>query len=611
MKALAASGILLVVILLALTVFSNEPGSPPTKSSQLSTSAIEVETSPSYAVAVQDSIAYAGFGRLLVLIDVSDPHAPRELGSVDAGGIVKSVRLRGRRAFVGASGAGLRIIDVSNSAAPVVADSIVFEDRVEGVDIDGSYAFVAARSLGLIILDVSSRPVEVSRHQTTDQALDVEVEGSYAYVATLFDGVRAIDISDPRNPAETGFAEFDSYDGGGARKVVVEGVRLYSAEPETGMRVSDLSDPADPKFIDMFKTLAAPAGIAVQGRHALVADQQGGLAVLDVQDPSRRTEMARISLPGSPQDVVTAGSHAYVASAEGGLRIVDVTDPERPREVGFYNVRDDVRDVVVSDSYIYAAGKHNGISIRRERNLEQVAFIAGPAERLLKVNDDLIVASAAEGVRIIDIRNPAAPKAMALIDTPGEARAVAFEPGVLIVADGDRGVRSYGMDTGRPIAAYEPPPQPSTMTLKRTPPAAWDVRTTSGFVYAAFDDGLHILTADLRYVSRVSTSERIYRIAVTEGRLYAACDDGLRVFNLENPDRPSLIAIHRTTSFATGLAVTDGNIIASDLSGYISVLEGNNSTMNRRKVADRLFGVSAVDGRIYLAAGLEGVKRLE
>jgi hypothetical protein len=96
------------------------------------------------------------------VIDVSNPLAPVELGSLDTPGDALDVEVAGRLVFVADGTQGLRLIDASNRAAPVEVGSYTAHPGYS-VTAGGGLLYVAAGVSGLRILDVSDpeRPLEL------------------------------------------------------------------------------------------------------------------------------------------------------------------------------------------------------------------------------------------------------------------------------------------------------------------------------------------------------------------------------------------------------------------------------------------------------------------
>ena len=74
----------------------------------------ELPEGPALAVDMEGSLAAFGRGRVLVLVDLTDPSDPVELGSVVLPGVVGSVELTATHAWVAAGPAGLIGVDVSD-----------------------------------------------------------------------------------------------------------------------------------------------------------------------------------------------------------------------------------------------------------------------------------------------------------------------------------------------------------------------------------------------------------------------------------------------------------------------------------------------------------------
>jgi hypothetical protein len=74
----------------------------------------ELPEGPSLAVDMEGRLAAFGRGRVLVLVDLTDPSDPVELGSVVLPGVVQSVELTATHAWVAAGPVGLIGVDVTD-----------------------------------------------------------------------------------------------------------------------------------------------------------------------------------------------------------------------------------------------------------------------------------------------------------------------------------------------------------------------------------------------------------------------------------------------------------------------------------------------------------------
>ena len=102
-------------------------------------------------VAVSGNYAYIEQGQDLVVLDISSPALPVELGRVMTTSIV-DVAISGDYAYVADYTNGLVIVDISSKAAPTLAGSYDTAGQARGVAVSGGYAYVADWWNGFVIL---------------------------------------------------------------------------------------------------------------------------------------------------------------------------------------------------------------------------------------------------------------------------------------------------------------------------------------------------------------------------------------------------------------------------------------------------------------------------
>ena len=268
----------------------------------------------------------------LLIIDVSNPQSPYEVGHYNTPGPAYGVAVVGSYAYVADQDSGLRIIDVSNPQSPFEAGYCDTPGWALGVAVAGSYAYVADFGLGLRIIDVSNpqSPFEAGHCNTPGVACDVAVVGSYAYVADAFSGLRIIDVSNPQSPHEVGHCNTP----GAAYDVAVAGSYAYVADDTSGLRIIDVSNPQSPCEVGYCDTPGSAFGVTVVSTMAYVADGASGLRIIDASNPQSPYEAGYCDTPGSAFRLAVAGSHAYVADEASGLRVINISNPQSPHEVG-------------------------------------------------------------------------------------------------------------------------------------------------------------------------------------------------------------------------------------------------------------------------------------
>ena len=94
------------------------------------------------ACAVSGDYAYIGQGQYFVVLDVSNPAVPVELGRLRTGDIIRDIAVSGSYAYVADNYNGLVIVDITNPAAPALAGSYTTVGYAWDVVVSGSYAYV-------------------------------------------------------------------------------------------------------------------------------------------------------------------------------------------------------------------------------------------------------------------------------------------------------------------------------------------------------------------------------------------------------------------------------------------------------------------------------------
>ena len=107
-----------------------------------------------YAVGVQGNCAYVGEGRDILVLNISTPSSPIQIGRITLPGIVKSIAFLGQFAYVADEEGGLQVVDISNPNVPAIRGFYPSTGFTEGVAILGGRAYVADRGAGLEILDL-------------------------------------------------------------------------------------------------------------------------------------------------------------------------------------------------------------------------------------------------------------------------------------------------------------------------------------------------------------------------------------------------------------------------------------------------------------------------
>jgi len=238
-----------------------------------------------------------------MIIDVSDPTRPKQVGSYD---IIRGcvAKILDHYAYVADYSNGLWVhrLDVSNPVSPKMVGSMQMLPgrRYDAIEIytltSRTYAIASEFHSALRVFDISdiNNPQELGTYPISGDVFDIDVSGPYAYVPNWGAGVLILDISDPTNISEAG----------------------------------------------RYKTPGWASQVHIADRYAYVSCsdcEDGSLQILDISEPTNPTKVSYY--PGPPRGTHICVSHpyAYIADWDVGLRAIDVSIPSQPRLAGSYD----------------------------------------------------------------------------------------------------------------------------------------------------------------------------------------------------------------------------------------------------------------------------------
>ena len=140
------------------------------------------------------------------------------------------------------------------------------------------------------------------------------------------------------------------------------------------------------------------------------------------------TALAWVDIPGHAKDVAVAGDYAFVAAGEAGLQVVDISRLEAPVVVGSLDTAGDAQNIKVVGNTAFLADGPGGLVIvdvsspLAPRLLGQVATPA-PAVDIAVAGDKVYVADE-QGLRVVDVANPASPVVAGGVDLSGKPSGV-------------------------------------------------------------------------------------------------------------------------------------------------------------------------------------------
>ena len=291
--------------------------------------------------------------------------------------------------YVGASNSALRVVDTTSLSDPVLLGSFEVQGNINDIVVEGDYAYLAETSRrtisgqpvggGFRIVDVSSplAPEEIGFfNESLWEFWGVDVQGSYAYLLAQqmctnnFDDCTIrlwiMDVSNPTNPQEMGFYEFNAYFIDPLGDIVVQDQYAYLALQYNGLWIMDISNLTQPSVVGKYESFTPVNEIDVNGEYAYLANSLNEIAIINIQDIAQTVEVSRISLSGNARDIKFAENKLYVAT-EGpcSLRVLDVENPASPIELAYFPGYGDDSHVAVGDRAIYFTIDSEGLFLLR------------------------------------------------------------------------------------------------------------------------------------------------------------------------------------------------------------------------------------------------------
>lgn len=281
--------------------------------------------------------------------------------SLHAGSSMTRVAVSGSDAYI-ADGTTLRVVDVSDPWAPQQVGSLVFEMvGVSDVAASGSLACLALGNNGLDTVDTSdpTHPTVEGSCAIAGGANHVALYRGYAYVATGSSTVVTVDLSNPAAPAVVASIAVAS-----PADLAVGKARLCAAS-SVGLTVLNTANPAEPTLLGTCHLAAAGKGVGVRSELACVADGTSGVYLVNVGG-TRPTVVSHTSYSGNLGTAALSGSLAMigkaaaVAGGNGSVLVLDVTSTSRPVVLGTITTTATPLALAADGQYLYAAEGSSG-----------------------------------------------------------------------------------------------------------------------------------------------------------------------------------------------------------------------------------------------------------
>jgi len=503
--------------------------------------------------------------------------------------------------------------------------SSIREGGARDVELSGDITGALYHS-GLLLLDYSdpSDPLLLGKQFLPDVPGDLRMMGDLVVVADSSAGVFVIDIHDPAHPVQVGLYDTDVE----ALGLDNQGDTLYVANGANGLLVLALDDPGNPVFVAELADVAPAHSIDVEGEYAYVAADQNGLCVVRISPPTKPQLVTCLSddpFLFQAKDVRVSLDHAYVADVLG-LATVDVSDPVNPLHLrnSYLGTPGRALDLYIDLPHLYLADDVAGIhifEIATNPNVPDYLSTYDTADDargiaaeggIAVVADDFGAPDDWAGLLFLDAVDPRNPELLGTYPTGGTCNG-----GIL---DGDRAYVGQGRQ-GFVIVDIADPRDPSTVSSFTDSIGFVNAMAIREPILAVANRWRGLLTVDVSdpsspsYLGEVDTGREVTRVTISNDMAYVV-DGDFRAIDLSDPSSPTVVSSYDTESFSVDLALSgnlafvadsDNGLLSFDISNPFDTL----FLVDRFNSPGNALGVHAVGNTICLADGPGGLRLLE
>ena len=608
-------------------------------------------------VCVSGNLAYlANEDDGVLILDISDPAKPSEIGVFDTAGATLAIEVLGSLAYVSDYANGLLVLDVADPRNPRLLEQLKTAGYALGFHAVAEKGYVAEAEWGVRVIDLRPRTPQQVHFQLAHDLVITELPLVLTATATSSLPVSFRVVSGPA------LVEGNQLTATGAGVVVVRAEQsgdaqflpsfvdrtlIVSLPPQSIEWLSpasqylelgkahDLRAQASSGLPVNFRVQQGPAsilGAAVTVTHAgtirIVAEQPGDAAHAPASF-TRTFNLAQFApasgaMPssgavgrwpgvrrGEAVAVAVAGERAYVAG--GSLRILDVSDPQKPVELGAYDGGAPSLAVHVATNVAYVALGNAGLSIVNVSDPSaprKLGSIKGYAVDVV-VRANLAYVAMGNSVQVYDIQDPASPVKVGAIGFTAQVESVRVVGDRLYVTANSAGLFIEDLEDAR---------NPRLLGTVDTPGTATGMFAAGDLVYLADGNaGLQIIDtsnpANPAIVGNYHTSKPAQSVWVTGSLAYIADHSaGVQVVDVRSPSKPTYVGAYSTDSLCNAIQVQEGYGFVAESDG-LTVIELGTGGSPRFAGSYTTYGntkhIQALDGYLYVADSGAGLKILD
>ena len=290
-------------------------------------------------------------------------------------------------------------------------------------------------------------------------AANLSLVGDRIFVAAGQDGVHIVDVSEPAEPSRIGRIEAIA-DDVAASSTLLAVLSTDSAPHVRVFEIQDIGGPFEPPEVIPPPPVDSqgPANLSLRAGTLILAGGSASAQFIEILERPMQVSTIIPMRKAFVRASVFAGL-VFLTEDTGEtlpyvIAIYDLSDSQRPDKVGevsldFANVGSNFAlpanfplSSVFNPPYLYVAGG-GALTIFDLADLTKptrVGLLDSGANTLhVAVEGDKAVVSNGD-VLLVDVSNPAVPRRVASVNTPGDARMAVIRDGIIYVADGANGL---------------------------------------------------------------------------------------------------------------------------------------------------------------------------
>lgn len=596
---------------------------PPTHTQAVRARALAAQAGPAPITAVDElggwiygsvaegQQAYLIQGAALIVLDISDPDAPRVASRTLLTFQPDQIAAAGGFVYLTQSSAStLWVFDARDPARPLQLGPRPLAVVPLRLSVQAGRLWVSGPTL-LAMLDLQSPDAPALLSTFPGRFENIQTVGALVYLLDRDKGLQIWDASDPRAPALRG--QVDPLSPGLYLGLALDGQRLYIAarniniSPSTFVLTLDLHDPLKPTLIATAVADAGALGLS-EGRLVTLFEQR--LLVYDMANPdlpvlmsSRALNVERfqalagrvysslgfvwqildISNPAAPaprgrypagdvpaafERLVSVGPRLY-ASVPFGVQIIDISSPLSPTLQARIPTDEYLPGYDVEGARVLLPSRAGLQLVDASDPLSPTVRAVFPRSRVGKLAGDLLYLLRGDGLQLFDIRDPASPQPLGgvALSIPSDW----FDSRVLVGAGRAYAVTTYEASCGRDctkarldvwaLDVSDPlRPRVGGHFAQDIPTLGADAALSgTTLLIAAFQllvldasDAAAPTLRELAYGGRPNT------VRVEGARAYLTDGLGLATLDLADPARPALLSRFRLGSWSAHAARVAG-----------------------------------------------------